>query len=152
MSKHKEANQEILTAARIKELLADKHAKDIGCAECKNGASYGSDFVIFDYWTINPSWAHPNNKIEQIKSIRQFTGKTLVEAKELADDLWSNRKEKKEESITIRVKTLTGSDELRTPFMIDVVEAPDDDNETFIEINRVGCYNVDGKKVWVVKQ
>jgi hypothetical protein len=47
-----------VTSAKIKQLLAEKHANDVFVTECKSGPTFGG-LKILDAWAMKRSWTHP---------------------------------------------------------------------------------------------
>ena len=45
-----------LTAHEIRELLAQRHGKDVFVAECKNGPTWGAEHLRMDAWVMRRSW------------------------------------------------------------------------------------------------
>lgn len=48
-----------ITAKKIEQMLAEKHAEDIFVPECKNGPSNGGELLRLDGWAMKKSWSKP---------------------------------------------------------------------------------------------
>ena len=49
-----------IDAAKIRQLLADKHSKDVFVPECKGGSTWFSDHDRLDAWAMARSWKNPH--------------------------------------------------------------------------------------------
>lgn len=59
----------MITASQIKDLLAERHSKDIFVTECHNGTTY-AELFIFDAFAMEKSYANPRMIVYEIKVSR----------------------------------------------------------------------------------
>lgn len=64
------APKEKLKAYQIKNILESKHTKDYYATEVKTGASWGSDYLMFDAYAIKKSWVNLKYTGYEIKVAR----------------------------------------------------------------------------------